>query len=87
MEPLSPVEIPRRCALFVFSSSDAAPAVSFQAPPSHSALHLHIASCKCHPDVVRSILSWKANTDARDQWGCTRNRRTLMTVSNPEIPK
>lgn len=32
---------------------------------------LHIASCEGHPDVVRVLLTWKANIDARDRWGST----------------
>ncbi|XP_066315564.1 integrin-linked protein kinase 1-like isoform X1 [Miscanthus floridulus] len=32
---------------------------------------LHIAACEGHRDVVRILLSWKANIDARDRWGST----------------
>ncbi|KAF8642760.1 hypothetical protein HU200_067142 [Digitaria exilis] len=30
---------------------------------------LHIAACEGHRDVVRVLLNWKANIDARDRWG------------------
>lgn len=32
---------------------------------------LHIAACEGHMAVVRLLLSWKANVDARDRWGST----------------
>lgn len=32
---------------------------------------LHIAACEGHRDVVRVLLNWKANIDARDRWGST----------------
>ncbi|XP_008800972.1 integrin-linked protein kinase 1-like [Phoenix dactylifera] len=32
---------------------------------------LHIGACEGHVDVVRLLLSWKANIDARDRWGST----------------
>ncbi|CAL9165374.1 unnamed protein product [Musa hybrid cultivar] len=32
---------------------------------------LHIAACEGHVDVVRLLLSWRANIDARDRWGST----------------
>lgn len=32
---------------------------------------LHIAACEGHRDVVRVLISWKANIDARDRWGST----------------
>lgn len=32
---------------------------------------LHIASCEGHYDVVRVLLSRRANIDARDRWGST----------------
>jgi ankyrin repeat protein len=35
---------------------------------------LHIAACEGHRDVVRILLSWKANIDARDRWGSTVSR-------------
>lgn len=34
---------------------------------------LHIVACEGHVDVVRLLLSWKANIDARDRWGSTVN--------------
>lgn len=32
---------------------------------------LHIASCEGHYDVVKVLLSRRANIDARDRWGST----------------
>lgn len=32
---------------------------------------LHIAACEGHVDVVKLLLSWRANIDARDRWGST----------------
>ncbi|KAF8402413.1 hypothetical protein HHK36_013368 [Tetracentron sinense] len=32
---------------------------------------LHIAACEGHVDVVKLLLSRKANIDARDRWGST----------------
>ncbi|KAJ3678130.1 hypothetical protein LUZ60_001933 [Juncus effusus] len=32
---------------------------------------LHIAACEGHLAVVKLLLSWKANVDARDRWGST----------------
>lgn len=32
---------------------------------------LHIAACEGHADVVRLLLSYRANIDARDRWGST----------------
>ena len=32
---------------------------------------LHIAACEGHADVVKLLLSRKANIDARDRWGST----------------
>lgn len=32
---------------------------------------LHIAACEGHIEVVKLLLSWKANIDARDRWGST----------------
>ena len=54
---------------------------------------LHIASCEGHPDVVRVLLTWKANIDARDRWGSTvcdqcsqfRFYRTLYDIVLAEI--
>lgn len=32
---------------------------------------LHIAACEGHIDVVKLVLSRRANIDARDRWGST----------------
>lgn len=32
---------------------------------------LHIAACEGHADVVRLLLRWRINIDARDRWGST----------------
>ncbi|KAJ6806310.1 serine/threonine-protein kinase STY17-like [Iris pallida] len=32
---------------------------------------LHIAACEGHVDVVKLLLRWRANIDARDRWGST----------------
>ncbi|RRT75733.1 hypothetical protein GW17_00001525 [Ensete ventricosum] len=32
---------------------------------------LHIAACEGHIGVVKLLLSWRANIDARDRWGST----------------
>ncbi|KAG0489912.1 hypothetical protein HPP92_006775 [Vanilla planifolia] len=32
---------------------------------------LHIAACEGHLEVVKLLLSWKVNIDARDRWGST----------------
>lgn len=43
---------------------------------------LHIAACEGHVDVVRLLLSWRANIDARDRWGSTVWRsHTFLSVS------
>jgi hypothetical protein len=38
---------------------------------------LHIAACEGNRDVVRVLLNWKANIDARDRWGSTVSPRRL----------
>lgn len=32
---------------------------------------LHIAACEGHLEVVRLLVQWRANIDARDRWGST----------------
>ncbi|RRT49274.1 hypothetical protein BHE74_00015560 [Ensete ventricosum] len=34
---------------------------------------LHIAACEGHVNVVKLLLSWRVNVDARDRWGSTVN--------------
>lgn len=38
---------------------------------------LHIAACEGRLDVVKLLLSWRANIDARDRWGSTVTMREL----------
>lgn len=32
---------------------------------------LHVAACEGHVEVVKLLLDWKANIEARDRWGST----------------
>jgi len=41
---------------------------------------LHIAACEGHVDVVKLLLSWKANVDARDRWGSTVKLETCFSL-------
>jgi ankyrin repeat protein len=42
---------------------------------------LHIAACEGQGEVVRLLLDWKANINARDRWGST-VRQTLPAASS-----
>lgn len=45
---------------------------------------LHIASCEGQGEVVRLLLAWKANINARDRWGSTVRdaiRQTLFSLT------
>lgn len=42
---------------------------------------LHIAACEGHVEVVKLLLSRRANIDARDRWGSTVNSPPSLTVS------
>lgn len=43
---------------------------------------LHIAACEGHRDVVRVLLDWQANIDARDRWGSTVSHRPFEFISS-----
>jgi hypothetical protein len=45
---------------------------------------LHVAACEGHKDVVRVLLKWKANIDARDRWGST-VRYTTCSVNHRSL--
>jgi hypothetical protein len=47
---------------------------------------LHIAACEGHRDVVRVLLSWKANIDTRDRWGSTVSRPRAIAISLSSCP-
>lgn len=41
---------------------------------------LHIAACEGHVEVVKLLLSRKANIDARDRWGST----VILSILSPD---
>jgi hypothetical protein len=41
---------------------------------------LHIAACEGHRDIIRVLLNWKANIDARDHWGSTVSRPRAIAI-------
>jgi Ankyrin repeat len=39
---------------------------------------MHIAACEGHLEVVKLLLRWRANVNARDRWGSTVRSLTFL---------